>query len=68
MNIVINILLSILGSETIKVIAKRATTALLERTGTSIDNELSKAIMNDIANSNGNNVTISQISKIVKGL
>jgi len=68
MNIVINILLSILGSETIKVIAKRATTALLERTGTSIDNELSKAIMSDIANSNGNNVTISQISKIVKGL
>ena len=68
MNIVINILLSILGSETIKVVAKRATTALLERTGTSIDNELSKAIMSDIANSNGNNVTIAQISKIVKGL
>ena len=68
MNIVINILLSILGSETIKVVAKRATTALLERTGTSIDNELSKAILTDIANSNGNNVTISQISKIVKGL
>ena len=68
MNIVINILLSILGSETIKVVAKRATTALLERTGTSIDNELSKAILTDIANSNGNNVTIAQISKIVKGL
>ena len=68
MNILINILLSILGSETIKVIAKRATTALLERTGTSIDNELSKALMADIANSNGNNVTIAQISKIVKGL
>jgi len=68
MNILINILLSILGSETIKVIAKRATTALLERTGTSIDNELSKALMSDIANSNGNNVTIAQISKIVKGL
>jgi hypothetical protein len=68
MNILINILISILGSETIKVVAKRATTALLERTGTSIDNELSKAIMSDIANSNGNNVTIAQISKIVKGL
>ena len=68
MNILINILLSILGSETIKILAKRATTALLERTGTSIDNELSKAIMSDIANSNGNNVTIAQISKIVKGL
>ncbi len=68
MNIVINILLSILSSETVKILAKRATTALLERTGTSIDNELSKAIMSDIANSNGNNVTIAQISKIVKGL
>ena len=68
MNIVINILMSILGSETIKVVAKRATTALLERTGTSIDPELSKALMADIANSNGNNVTIAQISKIVKGL
>ena len=68
MNIVINILLSILSSETVKILAKRATTSLLERTGTSIDNELSKAIMSDIANSNGNNVTIAQISKIVKGL
>ena len=68
MNILINILLSILSSETVKILAKRATTALLERTGTSIDNELSKAIMSDIANSNGNNVTIEQISKIVKGL
>jgi len=68
MNIFINILLSILSSETVKILAKRATTALLERTGTSIDNELSKAIMSDIANSNGNNVTIAQISKIVKGL
>lgn len=68
MNILINILLSILSSETVKILAKRATTALLERTGTSIDNELSKAIMSDIANSNGNNVTIAQISKIVKGL
>ena len=68
MNIVINILLSILSSETVKILAKRATTALLERTGTSIDNELSKALMADIANSNGNNVTIAQISKIVKGL
>ena len=68
MNILINILLSILSSETVKILAKRATTALLERTGTSIDNELSKAILSDIANSNGNNVTIAQISKIVKGL
>ena len=68
MNIVINILLSILSSETVKILAKRATTALLERTGTSIDNELSKALLEDIANSNGNNVTIAQISKIVKGL
>ena len=68
MNIFISILLSILSSETVKILAKRATTALLERTGTSIDNELSKAIMSDIANSNGNNVTIAQISKIVKGL
>ncbi len=68
MNIVINILLSILSSETVKILAKRATTALLERTGTSIDNELSKALMSDIANSNGNNVTIAQISKIIKGL
>ncbi len=68
MNILINILLSILSSETVKILAKRATTALLERTGTSIDNELSKALMSDIANSNGNNVTIAQISKIVKGL
>lgn len=68
MNILINILMNILGSETIKVVAKKATTALLERTGTSIDPELSKAIMTDIANSNGNNVTIAKISKIVKGL
>ncbi len=60
--------MNILGPETIKVVAKKATTALLKRTGTSIDPELSKAILTDIANSNGNNVTIAQISKILKGL
>ena len=60
--------MNILGSETIKVVAKKATKKLLERNGTSIDPELAKAILSDIANSNGNNVTIAQISKIVKGL
>ena len=68
MNILINILLSILSSETVKILAKKATRKLVEKTGTSIDPELAKAIMSDIANSNGNNVTIAQISKIVKGL
>ncbi len=68
MNIFISILMNILGSETIKVVAKKATKKLLDRAGTGIDPELSKAIMTDIANSNGNNVTIAQISKIVKGL
>ena len=68
MNIVINILLSILSSETVKILAKRATTALLERTGTSIDNELSKALLTDIAASSGNNVTAVVIDKIIKGL
>ena len=68
MNIVINILLSILGSETIKVIAKRATTALLERTGTSIDNELTKALLTDIAASNGNKITTAIVNKLIKGL
>ena len=68
MNIFISILMSILGSETIKVIAKKATRKLVEKTGTSIDPELAKAILSDIANSNGNNVTIAQISKIIKGL
>ena len=68
MNILINILLSILSSETVKILAKRATTALLERTGTSIDNELSKALLTDIAASKGTNVTAVVIDKIIKGL
>ena len=68
MNTLINILMSILGSETIKVVAKRATTALLERTGTSIDNELSKALLTDIAASKGNNITTAIVNKLIKGL
>ena len=68
MNILINILLSILSSETVKILAKRATTALLERTGTSIDPELTKALLTDIAASSGNNVTAVVIDKIIKGL
>ena len=68
MNIVINILLSILSSETVKILAKRATTALLERTGTSIDNELTKALLTDIAASRGNNITTAIVNKLIKGL
>ena len=68
MNIFISILMNILGSETIKVIARKATKKLLDRAGTGIDPELSKALLEDIANSTSNNVTISTVNKIIKGL
>jgi len=68
MNIFISILLNILGSETIKVVARKATKKLLDRTGTGIDPELSKALLKDIANSTSNNVTIATVNKIIKGL
>lgn len=68
MNILINILMSILGSETIKVVAKKATRKLVEKTGTSIDPELAKALLTDIAASSGNNVTAIIVDKIIKGL
>lgn len=53
----INLLISILGSETIKVLVKRGFKALKERTGTSIDPELAEAVIVDIAESDGNNLT-----------
>ena len=68
MNVLINILMAILGSETIKVVARKATKKLLDRAGTGIDPELSKALLEDIANSTSNNVTISTVNKIIKGL
>jgi len=68
MNIVINILMAIFSSETIKVIARKATRKLVEKTGTSIDPELTKALLTDIAASKGNNVTAVVIDKIIKGL
>ena len=68
MNIVINILMAIFSSETIKVIARKATRKLVEKTGTSIDPELTKALLTDIAASKGNNVTAIVIDKIIKGL
>ena len=68
MQILISILLNILGSETIKVVARKATKKLLDRTGTGIDPELSKALLEDIANSTSNNVTIATVNKIIKGL
>jgi hypothetical protein len=68
MNIFISILMNVLGSETIKVMAKKATKKLLDRTGTGIDPELSKALLEDIANSTSNNVTIATVNKIIKGL
>ena len=68
MNILINILLSILSSETVKVVAKKATRRLVQKTGTSIDPELTKALLTDIAASKGNNVTAIIVDKIIKGL
>ncbi len=68
MQILISILLNILGSETIKVVARKATKKLLDRVGTGIDPELSKALLEDIANSTSNNVTIATVNKIIKGL
>ena len=68
MNIFISILMNILGSETIKVVVRKATKKLLDRAGTGIDPELSKALLKDIANSTSNNVTIATVNKIIKGL
>ena len=68
MQILISILLNILGSETIKVVVRKATKKLLDRAGTGIDPELSKALLKDIANSTSNNVTIATVNKIIKGL
>ena len=68
MNILINILLSILSSETVKILAKKATRKLVEKTGTSIDPELTKALLTDIAASRGNNITTAIVNKLIKGL
>lgn len=64
----ISILLSILSSETIKVLVKKATTALFERTDTSIDPDLAEALLKDIASSDGNNITVESIENLIKEL
>lgn len=63
----INLLISILGSETIKLLVRRATRALVERKGTSIDNELAEALLLDVASSKGNNISKDIISTVIEG-
>lgn len=63
----ITLLISILGSETIKLLVRRATRALVERKGASIDNELAEALLLDVASSKGNYITKDVVSNIIKG-
>lgn len=53
----ISLLISILGSDTIKLLVKRGFNELRTRVGTSIDPELAEAVISDIASSKGNKLT-----------
>ena len=64
----INLLISILGSETIKYLVRVGTRKLVERTDTSIDPNLAKALLSDVAESKGNNVSKELISTVIKEL
>lgn len=64
----ISLLISILGSETIKLLAKRAFKELKIRTDTSIDPELAEAIITDIAESDGNKLTKDFATTAIKEL
>lgn len=63
-----NILISVLGSETIKVLVKRAFKELRVRTDTSIDAELAEAVIMDIAESNGNKLTKDVATAVISTL
>lgn len=63
----ISLLISMLSSETVKLLARRATKALVERTNTNIDNELANALLMDIAKSDGNAISKEVVTTIIEG-
>lgn len=68
MHNIISILFWLLGSDTVKVLVKKGTRELKNRMGTSIDPELAEAIINDIADSKGNNLTKDIATTVIKEL
>lgn len=64
----ISLLISILGSDTIKLLVKRGFNELRTRVGTSIDPELAEAVISDIASSNGNKLTVDIAKTAISAL
>ena len=64
----ISVLFWLIGSDTVKVLVRKGTRELKTRIGTSIDPELAEAIINDIADSNGNKLTTSLAETVIKEL
>lgn len=64
----IGLLISILGSDTIKLLVKRGFNELRTRVGTSIDPELAEAVISDIASSNGNKLTVDIAKTAISAL
>jgi hypothetical protein len=64
----ISVLFWLIGSDTVKVLVRKGTRELKTRIGTSIDPELAEAIINDIADSNGNNLGKDLAINIIKEL
>lgn len=56
MNLIVNILWVVLSSETFKTLIKKATRKIVETKGVSLDPEISRALILDISESNGNNL------------
>ena len=68
MNIVVNLLFMFLGSETFKTLVRKGTRKIVESKGISIDPDLAKALLSDVAESKGNKLTKNVAELIIKEL
>lgn len=68
MNIVVNLLFMVLGSETFKQLLKRSVNKIVESKNISIDKDLAESLIIDISRSNGNKLGKDLATTIIKEL
>ena len=68
MNIVVNLLWMFLSSNTFKTLLKKGVRKIVDTKGVHIDQELAKSLIIDISESNGNNLSKSLATTVIKEL
>lgn len=65
-NVIVNLLMMFVSSNTAKTLARKAVRKVVESKGSHIDSELATALLNDVAESKGNPVTKDMLSVAIE--